>query len=159
MSACHDVVAMETFQPNILYVAAIWSSGADLNRPEEFVALWLFAFVCSPLGSLRKVFGQRKQRSVCVGVTKGKKKKNNNRYSPFPDQWDDRATRCVVFLSPCCQKCQQHTPVVSSGGGRRGEDRMLMRTLEWVQGEDFFSLFFSRPLTAYTRARGTCVNR
>lgn len=144
MSACHDVVAMETFQPNIFYVATIWSSGADLNRPEEFVAVLLSAFVCSPLSSLRKVFGQRKQRSDCVGVTKGKKKKNNNRYSPFsrPVGWQSNEM-CGVFLSPGSQKCQQHTPVVTSGGGRRGEDRMLMRTLEWVQGEDFFSLFFS----------------
>lgn len=39
----------------------------------------------------------------------------------------ERAARCVGSRP---QKCQRHTAVVTGGCVGRGEDRMLMRTLE-----------------------------
>lgn len=143
MSACHDVVAMETFQPNIVYVAAIWSSGADLNRPEEFVAVLLSAFVCSPLGSLRKVFGQRKQRSVCVGVTKGKKKIIITDTHLFPTSGMTEQ-RDVWFFCPRAARNVSNThrwsPAEVAGGERT--ECWWERLNEYKARIFFFTLFF-----------------
>lgn len=141
MSLHHDFVAMETFQSDLVDVMAGWFSRADLNRPQRLSG---YSFCICPhlMGSLRKGFMQILQHCVCVGLQKVKKKILTKATHWFPTSGVTEQ-RDVYSLSSGCHKCQQHTLVVTSRGGRREEDRMLMRTLEWAQGKDFL-------LTAYT---------